>query len=139
MADSPAGPFKDALGKPPEFAKGGALKGQMIDPSVFTDDDGQALPVLGQRPRVRRAAERRHGVLRRVEGAGHHPDNFREGSFVIKRKGTYYFMWSEDSPQRELPRGGYATGLPLGPWTKRGTHPPEAARVRHPRHRSPRW
>ena len=37
VADSPAGPFKDALGRP-LVAKGGSLSGQMIDPSVFTDD-----------------------------------------------------------------------------------------------------
>jgi beta-xylosidase len=49
------------------------------------------------------------------------PD-FREGSFVVKRQGTYYFMWSEDDTRSENYHVAYATGpSPLGPWTKRGT------------------
>ncbi|MDQ0747564.1 beta-xylosidase [Streptomyces africanus] len=121
VADSPAGPFKDALGKP-LVAKGGALKGQMIDPAVFTDDDGQAYLYWGNG----------HGYVvplnddmvsfdaSKVQDIT--PDNFREGSFVIKRKGTYYFMWSEDDTRSENYHVAYATGpSPLGPWTKRGT------------------
>ncbi|MFD7242685.1 family 43 glycosylhydrolase [Streptomyces massasporeus] len=121
VADSPAGPFKDALGKP-LVAKGGSLKGQMIDPAVFTDDDGQAYLYWGNG----------HGYVvplnddmvsfdaSKVKDIT--PDNFREGSFVIKRKGTYYFMWSEDDTRSENYHVAYATGpSPLGPWTKRGT------------------
>ncbi len=40
VADCPAGPFKDALGGP--LVAKGRLTGQMIDPAVFTDDDGQS-------------------------------------------------------------------------------------------------
>ena len=41
--------------------------------------------------------------------------------FVIKRKGTYYFMWSENDTRDENYRVAYATGpSPTGPWTKRG-------------------
>ncbi|MFJ7180728.1 family 43 glycosylhydrolase [Streptomyces massasporeus] len=121
VADSPAGPFKDALGKP-LVAKGGALKGQMIDPAVFTDDDGRSYLYWGNG----------HGYVvplnddmvsfdaSKVKDVT--PDNFREGSFVIKRKGTYYFMWSEDDTRSENYHVAYATGpSPLGPWTKRGT------------------
>lgn len=121
VADSPAGPFKDALGKP-LVAKGGSLKGQMIDPAVFTDDDGRAYLYWGNG----------HGYVvplnddmvsfdaSKVKDIT--PDNFREGSFVIKRKGTYYFMWSEDDTRSENYHVAYATGpSPLGPWTKRGT------------------
>lgn len=121
VADSPAGPFKDALGKP-LVAKGGALKGQMIDPAVFTDDDGQSYLYWGNG----------HGYVVPLnddmvsfdasEVQDITPDNFREGSFVIKRKGTYYFMWSEDDTRSENYHVAYATGpSPLGPWTKRGT------------------
>lgn len=39
VSDSPTGPFKDALGEP--LLKGGDFRGQMIDPAVFTDDDGK--------------------------------------------------------------------------------------------------
>ncbi|MGW0709837.1 family 43 glycosylhydrolase [Streptomyces sp. NPDC002643] len=121
VADSPAGPFKDALGKP-LVAKGGAWSGQMIDPSVFTDDDGQSYLYWGNG----------HGYVvplnddmvsfdaSKVKDIT--PDNFREGSFVIKRNGTYYFMWSEDDTRSENYHVAYATGpTPLGPWTKRGT------------------
>ncbi|MFJ4357528.1 family 43 glycosylhydrolase [Streptomyces massasporeus] len=121
VADSPAGPFKDALGKP-LVAKGGSLKGQMIDPAVFTDDDGQAYLYWGNG----------HGYVVPLDDdmvsfdaskvKDITPDNFREGSFVIKRKGTYYFMWSEDDTRSENYHVAYATGpSPLGPWTKRGT------------------
>ncbi|MFJ5994617.1 family 43 glycosylhydrolase [Streptomyces sp. NPDC092370] len=121
VADSPAGPFKDALGKP-LVAKGGSLKGQMIDPAVFTDDDGQAYLYWGNGrgyvvplndDMVSYDASKVQDIT---------PDNFREGSFVIKRKGTYYFMWSEDDTRSENYHVAYATGpSPLGPWTKRGT------------------
>jgi beta-xylosidase len=121
VADSPAGPFKDALGKP-LVAKGGALKGQMIDPAVFTDDDGTSYLYWGNG----------HGYvvplnddMTSYDAAAVKditPDNFREGSFVIKRNGTYYFMWSEDDTRSENYHVAYATGpSPLGPWTKKGT------------------
>ncbi|MER6954792.1 family 43 glycosylhydrolase [Streptomyces sp. NPDC000618] len=121
VADSPAGPFTDALGKP-LVAKGGAWSGQMIDPAVFTDDDGQAYLYWGNG----------HGYVvplnddmvsfdpAKVQDIT--PENFREGSFVIERKGTYYFMWSEDDTRSENYHVAYATGpSPLGPWTKKGT------------------
>ncbi|MEU0948937.1 family 43 glycosylhydrolase [Streptomyces canus] len=121
VADSPAGPFKDALGKP-LVAKGGSLQGQMIDPAVFTDEDGTSYLYWGNG----------HGYVvplnddmvsydaSNVQDIT--PDNFREGSFVIKRNGTYYFMWSEDDTRSENYHVAYATGpSPLGPWTKQGT------------------
>ena len=41
---------------------------------------------------------------------------FREGIFVIKRKGTYYFMWSEDDARSPNYRVAYGTAdSPLGP------------------------
>jgi beta-xylosidase len=120
VADSPAGPFKDALGKP--LVAKGQFTGQMIDPSVFTDDDGQAYLYWGNG----------HGYVvplnddmvsfdaSKVKDIT--PDNFREGAFVVKRQGTYYFMWSEDDTRSENYHVAYATGpSPLGPWTKQGT------------------
>ncbi|CAL9291708.1 hypothetical protein SUDANB135_01912 [Streptomyces sp. SudanB135_2055] len=120
VADSPAGPFKDALGGP--LVGKGRFSGQMIDPSVFTDDDGRSYLYWGNG----------HGYVvplnddmvsfdaLRVEDIT--PENFREGSFVVKRDGTYYFMWSEDDTRSEDYHVAYATGpTPLGPWTKRGT------------------
>jgi beta-xylosidase len=41
---------------------------------------------------------------------------FNEGVFVIKRKGTYYFMWSENDARSEDYRVAYGTSKsPLGP------------------------
>ncbi|MFF4395532.1 family 43 glycosylhydrolase [Streptomyces sp. NPDC001480] len=120
VADSPAGPFRDALGKP--LVAKGKLAGQMIDPAVFTDDDGQAYLYWGNG----------HAYVAPLNDdmTSYDPskvkdittDDFREGSFVIKRNGTYYFMWSEDDTRSENYHVAYATGpSPLGPWTKRGT------------------
>jgi beta-xylosidase len=121
VADSPAGPFTDALGKP-LVAKGGSFQGQMIDPAVFTDDDGTSYLYWGNGrgyvvplndDMVSFDASKVKDIT---------PDDFREGSFVIKRNGTYYFMWSEDDTRSENYHVAYATGpSPLGPWTKRGT------------------
>ncbi|MFF6784199.1 family 43 glycosylhydrolase [Streptomyces sp. NPDC012510] len=120
VADSPTGPFRDALGEP--LVAKGRYSGQAIDPSVFVDDDGQAYLYWGNG----------HGYVVPLNDdmvsfdattvKDITPDNFREGSFVVKRRGTYYFMWSEDDTRSENYHVAYATGpSPLGPWTKRGT------------------
>ncbi|WP_326583693.1 family 43 glycosylhydrolase [Streptomyces sp. NBC_00481] len=120
VADSPAGPFKDALGKP--LVAKGRFGGQAIDPSVFVDDDGQAYLYWGNGrgyvvPLNDDMVSFDPTAVKDIT-----PDNYREGSFVIKRKGTYYFMWSEDDTRSENYHVAYATGpSPLGPWTKRGT------------------
>ncbi|MEW2398979.1 family 43 glycosylhydrolase [Streptomyces sp. NPDC046862] len=119
VSDSPTGPFKDPLGKP--LLKAGQYPGQMIDPAVFTDDDGQSYLYFGNG----------HGYVvplgddmisfdaSKVRDIT--PSGYNEGSFVIKRKGTYYFMWSENDTRDENYRVAYATGpSPTGPWTKRG-------------------
>lgn len=120
VADSPAGPFKDALGKP-LIAKG-QFEGQMIDPAVFTDDDGQAYLYWGNGQAY---GVPLNGVLTSFDATKVRkftPENFREGAFMVKRNGTYYFMWSEDDTRSENYHVAYATGSsPLGPWTKRGT------------------
>ncbi len=120
VADSPAGPFKDALGQP--LVRKGQLAGQMIDPAVFTDDDGQAYLYWGN--------EHAYVVPLNDDMTSYDPakveeitaGDFREGSFVVKRNGTYYFMWSEDDTRSEDYHVAYATGpSPSGPWTERGT------------------
>ncbi|MGW6012373.1 family 43 glycosylhydrolase [Streptomyces sp. NPDC055210] len=121
VADSPAGPFEDALGKP-LVAKGGSFQGQMIDPAVFTDTDGQAYLYWGNGhayvvPLNDDMVSFDASKVRDIT-----PADFREGSFVVERGGTYYFMWSEDDTRSENYHVAYATGpSPLGPWTERGT------------------
>lgn len=119
VSDSPTGPFKDALGKP--LLKAGEYSGQMIDPAVFTDDDGRSYLYWGNGhayvvplgdDMVSFDASKITDIT---------PSGYNEGSFVVKRKGTYYFMWSENDTRDENYRVAYATGpSPTGPWTKRG-------------------
>ncbi|MDX3779228.1 family 43 glycosylhydrolase [Streptomyces europaeiscabiei] len=119
VADSPTGPFRDALDRPligrDDFA------GQMIDPAVFKDDDGTTYLYWGNGeaygvPLNEDMVSFDPVLVRRFT-----PDDFREGAFVIKRRGVYYFMWSEDDTRSEDYRVAYATGpSPLGPWTKKG-------------------
>ena len=121
VADSPAGPFKDALGKP-LVAKGGSLSGQMIDPAVFTDDDGQSYLYWGNGHAYVVPLNDDMTSYDATKVKDITAGDFREGSFVVKRKGTYYFMWSEDDTRSENYHVAYATGpSPLGPWTERGT------------------
>lgn len=94
----------------------------MIDPAVFTDDDGRSYLYWGNGHGyvVPLNADMMSFDASKVRDITQ-PD-FREGSFVVKRQGTYYFMWSEDDTRSENYHVAYATGpSPLGPWTKRGT------------------
>ncbi|MET9905693.1 family 43 glycosylhydrolase [Streptomyces sp. NPDC006476] len=120
VADSPAGPFTDVLGEP--LVAKGRFSGQMIDPAVFTDDDGTSYLYWGNGHAyvVPLNDDMTSYDPSKVEEIT--PRDFREGSFVVKREGTYYFMWSEDDTRSEDYHVAYATGpSPLGPWTERGT------------------
>ncbi|MFE5893022.1 family 43 glycosylhydrolase [Streptomyces sp. NPDC056462] len=119
VSDSPTGPFKDALAQP--LLKAGQFSGQMIDPAVFTDDDGTSYLYWGNgRAHVAPLnADMTSIDTSKVKDIT--PSGYNEGTFVIKRKGTYYFMWSENDTRDENYRVAYATGpSPTGPWTKHG-------------------
>ncbi|WP_233518003.1 family 43 glycosylhydrolase [Streptomyces corynorhini] len=119
VADSPAGPFTDGLGKP--LVGKGQFGGQMIDPAVFTDDDGTSYLYWGNGQAYVVPLNEDMVSFDTAKVKQITPDNFREGSFVVKRAGTYYFMWSEDDTRSENYQVAYATGpSPLGPWTKHG-------------------
>ncbi|MEU6378811.1 family 43 glycosylhydrolase [Streptomyces sp. NPDC046909] len=119
VSDSPTGPFKDALGQP--LLKAGQLSGQMIDPAVFTDDDGQSYLYWGNGHAYVAPLNDDMTSLDATKIKDITPSGYNEGSFVVKRKGTYYFMWSENDTRDENYRVAYATGSsPTGPWTKRG-------------------
>jgi GH43 family beta-xylosidase len=119
VSDSPTGRFTDPLGKP--LIARGAYSGQMIDPAVFTDDDGRSYLYFanGQAYVVPLNDDMVSFDASKVTNIT--PSGYREGSFVVKRQGTYYFMWSENDTRDENYRVAYATGSsPTGPWTKRG-------------------
>ncbi|GAB2979466.1 family 43 glycosylhydrolase [Saccharothrix stipae] len=119
VSDSPTGPFRDALGRP--LIRAGAYPGQAIDPMVFTDDDGRSYLYWGNGaahvvPLNADMVSFDPAAVRTIT-----PSGYREASFVLKRNGTYYFMWSENDTRDENYQVAYATGpSPLGPWTKRG-------------------
>lgn len=119
VSDSPTGPFKDALGRP--LLKAGQFSGQMIDPAVFTDDDGQSYLYWGNGHAYVAPLNADMTSLDLAKMKDITPSGYNEGSFVVKRAGTYYFMWSENDTRDENYRVAYATGAsPTGPWTKRG-------------------
>lgn len=126
VSDRPDGPFKDALGKP--------LIGQIhngaqpIDQMVFEDDDGQAYMVYGgwKHANVVKLAPDLLGVVPFPDGTTYKditPDpDYVEGPFMAKRRGVYYFMWSEGEWTGPDYRVAYAMGpSPFGPFKRIGT------------------
>ncbi|MFK3985761.1 family 43 glycosylhydrolase [Micromonospora sp. NPDC050397] len=120
VADSPTGPFRDALGRP--LVRGDQFSGgQAIDSMVFSDDDGQSYLYWGQG--VARAVRLNTDMVSfdPAQVRTITPPGFNEALFVFKRNSTYYLMWSENDTRSEDYRVAYATGTsPFGPWTKRG-------------------
>ncbi|UOG77293.1 family 43 glycosylhydrolase (plasmid) [Hymenobacter tibetensis] len=122
VADKPTGPFKDPLGKP-LIAKG-AFQGQTIDPMVLVDDDGTAYLYWGQ--------GQCHVVKLNADMVSFDPaavvefkpPGYNEGSFVFKRQGKYYLMWSEYDTRDPRYSVAYATATsPMGPFTKAEKNP----------------
>lgn len=119
VADQPGGPFVDALGKPlvVEYHHGA----QPIDAHAFIDDDGQGYLYWGGW---------RHAVMAKlgadmisIEGeiVEVTPENYVEGPFMIRRNGTYYFMWSEGNWTDETYKVAYArSDSPWGPFVREG-------------------
>ncbi|WP_436521173.1 family 43 glycosylhydrolase [Actinoplanes sp. HUAS TT8] len=118
VADNPAGPFTDALGKP--LVAAGNYSGQMIDSAVFTDDDGKSYLYWGNGNSYQVPLNDDMVSFDPALVKTYHPAGYNEGSFVIKRNGTYYFMWSENDTRSADYRVAYATGSsPTGPWSDR--------------------
>jgi len=122
MSDSPAGPFKDPLGKP-LIAKG-AYQCQVIDPMVYVDDDGSAYLYFGQgNCNVVKLNEDMisfdPGQVKRIT-----PKGYNEGAFVLKRQGRYYLMWSSYDTRDPRYCVNYAAGpSPTGPFTPAANNP----------------
>ncbi len=124
VADRPAGPFRDALGKPliGRFQNGA----QPIDPFVFRDDDGQHYLYYGgwRRCNVTRLAPDLLSLEPFADGSVFKditPEHYVEGPFVFKRGGRYYLMWSEGGWQGPNYSVAYAIGdSPTGPFARIG-------------------
>ena len=126
VADSPTGPFKDAIGKPllSNF--------QYIDPTVFIDTDGQAylyfgnpklwyvklnsdmISYSGQVQSVNMTTEsfgQRSGVADR-------PTLYEEGPWFYKRNDLYYMVFAMGPLPEKI---GYSTSSSAtGPWSYKG-------------------
>ena len=97
-ASRPEGPYKDALGKPliNEIVNGA----QPIDQFVVRDDDGQYYMYYGGwgHCNVAKMSPDLMSIVPFADGSKFRevtPENYVEGPFMLKRKGKYYFMWSE--------------------------------------------
>ena len=98
VADHPAGPFKDYLGRPliDRFHNGA----QPIDQCVFRDVDGRWYILYGgwRHCNLARLNDEFTGVVPLPDGSTFKeitPDGYVEGPFIFERRGRYYFMWSE--------------------------------------------
>ena len=117
VADNPTGPFTDS-GKPlidKNFE--GIPRGQVIDPDVFSDPKtGKCYIFWGNGYLA--GAELNDDMVSIKPGTLtiKTPDKtFREGTYVIYRKGVYYFMWSVDDTRSENYQVHYGTSdSPLG-------------------------
>ena len=125
VADSPVGPFKDALGKPliDKFVNGA----QPIDQFVFKDEDGQHYMYYGGwgHCNMVKMALDLLSIVPFEDGTMYKevtPDNYTEGPFMLKHNGKYYFMWSEGAWAGPDYRVAYAIAdSPFGPFKREGT------------------
>jgi arabinoxylan arabinofuranohydrolase len=114
VADNPAGPFKDALGKP-LIAPGR----DNIDPTVAIDDDGQAYLYWGNPDlwyvKLNKDMVSYAGPITKIEPRI--PD-YQEGPWFYKRKGHYYMGFASTCCSEGI---GYAmSDKPTGPWIYKG-------------------
>jgi hypothetical protein len=128
VADSPTGPFVDAIGRPLI----GPVNGY-IDPTVFVDDDGQAYLYFGN-PNLWyvKLNEDMVSLSGEVIQEPTKPENYQEGPWFYKRGDHYYMAYASTC----CPEGiGYAmSDSPTGPWTYRGyvMQPNHASSGNHP-------
>ena len=125
VADHPAGPFKDALGKP-------LLSGSWayIDPTVYIDDDDQAYLYLGN-PTLYyvklnedmisysgNAIGNEMTAAAFGAGSGTEKSSYTEGPWFYKRNNLYYMVYAAGGIPEHI---AYSTSTsPTGPWTYRG-------------------
>ena len=124
VADSPAGPFKDYLGKPlvDRFHNGA----QPIDQYAFKDADGTHYLIYGgwRHCNVAKLNDNFTGFVPLPGGAIFKeitPEGYVEGPTLFLKDGRYYFMWSEGGWTGPDYSVAYAIGdSPLGPFKRIG-------------------
>lgn len=136
VSDSPTGPFVDALGRPLiPFEEDMSS----IDPCVFIDDDGETYLYWGATFSGRMFMRKLNpdmlsfaGKKITVYDCKPDDDYHCEGSYLFKRGGLYYYLWSEyiwcDSPRLDKDqsyRVNYAVSeTPCGPFRRIPTRVP---------------
>ena len=123
VADNPAGPFEDYLGKPliNEIVNGA----QPIDQFVFRDKDGSWYMYYGgwQHCNVAKLRDDFKGFVPFEDGTVFKeitPKGYVEGPFMFIRDGKYYFMWSEGGWTGPNYRVAYAIAdNPFGPFVRK--------------------
>ncbi len=118
-ADHPGGPFTDVLGGPliKEYHHGA----QPIDAHAFIDDDSRAYLYYGGWKHAVVVELGEDMVSTVGEFKEITPENYVEGPFMLKRDGTYYFMWSEGGWGDPSYSVAYARAdNPFGPFVREG-------------------
>jgi len=128
VADSPEGPWKDALGKPLvndslEMATFGGTNidgtPHTIDPTVFIDDDGQAYLQYGGFWTMVTAKLNPDMISFNGKLTITTPLDYFESPYLIKRNNIYYEIYARNGANPT--RIDYATSTsPMGPWTWKG-------------------
>lgn len=125
VGDSPAGPFKDALGEP--LINDIYNDAQPIDQFVFHDDDGKWYMYYGGWLHciVVRLNDDLVSLGKHDDGTTYKeitPEGYVEGPFMLKRNGKYYFMWSEGCWEDDDYCVAYSIAdSPYGPFKRMGT------------------
>ncbi|WP_419033838.1 family 43 glycosylhydrolase [Dysgonomonas gadei] len=111
VADDPAGPFVDSGKALIDFRPEGVKGGQEIDPDVFTDSKtGKSYLYWGNGYMAVAELNKDMVSIKKETVQVRTPDKtFREAISVFYRKGTYYFLWSEDDTRSENYRVRYGT------------------------------
>lgn len=119
VADSPIGPFKDAIGKAlitNDMTKHTDISWDDIDPSVIIDDDGQAYLFWGNT--VCHYAKLKENMLE-LDGPIETIDlpNFTEAPWIHKKGEWYYLSYAYQFPEKIA----YAMSKSItGPWEFKG-------------------
>jgi beta-xylosidase len=124
VADNPAGPFTDYLGKPlvDKFYNGA----QPIDQFVFKDKDGQYYIIYGgwRHCNIAKLKDDFTGLIPYDDGTTFKeitPKGYVEGPFMFIRNNKYYFMWSEGGWTGPNYSVAYAIAdSPFGPFERVG-------------------
>ena len=125
VANKPQGPFTDYLGKPliDKIINGA----QPIDQFVFKDSNGQYYIIYGgwKHCNIAKLKKDFTGLVPFEDSTifkSITPEGYVEGPLMFKRKGKYYFMWSEGGWTGPDYRVAYAIGdSPLGPFKRMAT------------------